>query len=835
MIYKESYIKMMANESINSFKLLSHSEPDRKLVVHLDEVYKKAKRRLEELNINFRHLKISRNEFENLLKISIYCHDFGKASSYFQKKITNGLDSVKEKKLSEHGLISAFFGYFIAMNKFNNKRLASFVFMAIRYHHLNLENADEMQRVNESDIEKVLKIFEAIKPNKKEVDKIYEKFLGIKNCMQQFEEFLKSNFPEDELEYLTRYFWYKQEYMDNDIFVFLLLFSLLIYADKQDAIFRDIKIKTIQDLKIDSNKVDLFKKIYFKDRKKTPLDEVREKIYQDLVNEFINKEVNNKNIFFIKLPTGAGKTLLLYKLALMISEKYNIQKIFYLLPFITLIEQNAQIFKELLEYMNINTNNNLIFLEKHSLSGEFELDEKSEDEYDVDIKQFLDDTLESRFIVTSFHQLFYGIFKRKNSLLKRFHQFINSVILIDEVQLIPLEHMYIITQFLKFMTEIFNCKIIVASATLPNINKEILKNSYTFKEIDKIISNDEVDKFFNRYKININLSKVYSKKSLFEKVDEKLQTKRDLLFRVNTVNIANEIYDYITSISTDYEKDNIFLLTSAIAPKIRKKIIKKIKTNTTNGNRQIVVATQLIQAGVDISLEDGFEELAPLDLLVQSMGRRNRSAEKKEMGKADVIKIAQIVNNRKFEGYRIYNQYDIKQTIKILSKYKSLTEKEIYKNRLLEEYYNLQIEIKKIDKDLKKLNFKNIDKDFALIKDAPLSYSFFMPLDENAKKLWKQLVELDKRKKEIKKDKNFWKNLKEIESEYSKIKKDVSLYVVNQNLYYWGEKKEIVNLIITKNFESALNIYLAPEEIFDKKRGLQLNKYLKDKIECLFW
>jgi CRISPR-associated endonuclease/helicase Cas3 len=86
-------------------------------------------------------------------------------------------------------------------------------------------------------------------------------------------------------------------------------------------------------------------------------------------------------------------------------------------------------------------------------------------------------------------------------------------------------------------------------------------------------------------------------------------------------------------------KENIFLLTSAVAPINRQKIIKAIKLNSSNGIQQIVVATQLIQAGVDISLEDGFEELAPLDLMIQSMGRRNRSAEKSTLGTADIIKI----------------------------------------------------------------------------------------------------------------------------------------------------------------------------------------------------
>jgi len=121
-----------------------------------------------------------------------------------------------------------------------------------------------------------------------------------------------------------------------------------------------------------------------------------------------------------------------------------------------------------------------------------------------------------------------------------------------------------------------------------------------------------------------------------------------------------------------------------------------------------------------------------------------------------------------------------------------------------------------------------------LIANAPLSFSFFIPLNQDAVYIWKILVELDKKKRAIKQDKNFWKNMKEIENEYSKIKKDVSLYTVNQNFYYRDTKKETA-LNIIQNFESALGIYLASDEIFDTQFGLQLTQYVKDKIEGFFW
>jgi CRISPR-associated endonuclease/helicase Cas3 len=821
---------MMTDDFISSFKIVSHTEPERKLIVHLSEVYKKAKCRFSQLNIDFNKLHVTEQEFEKILKITALCHDFGKASIFFQEKIKQEKfdKNVKLDKLSQHGLISAFFGYFISFKLGLDKRLASFIFMAIRYHHLDLCNVEDMQKVERIKIKSVLQIFDGIKQNSDEVDNVYNYFFDINGITVDFENFLISNFPNNGRG-KEMFFWQKS-YKENDIFIFMLLFSLLIYADKEDAIFRDIGIKSLPNLQINSAKVEEFKEEYFKTKDKTPLDNVREKVYQSIISEFNNSDVKNKKIFFIELPTGAGKTLLLYKLALQIKEEQKYQKIFYLLPFITLIEQNADILKNLLEFMDIAAEDNRIFLEKHSLSGEFTT-EYCENEYDIDKKQFLLDTLESEFIVTSFHQFFYGIFKRKNALLKRFHQFSNSIILIDEVQLIPLELMYPLTQFLKFMSEIFGCKIIVASATFPNIKKCLLRDSYTFNTVSNILSTDENERFFNRYEISVDIDKSYTIEELYVKIDEKIATKRDLLFRVNTVNTANDIYNYLISKKIDYEEENIFLLTSAIAPIDRKRIIKNIKSNSQKKVKQIVVATQLVQAGVDISLEDGFEELAPLDLIIQSMGRRNRSAEKDGIGRADIVKI---VNKNGYKGYKIYNQLDIKYTVEILQKYKTITEQEIYKNKLLDKYYNAQVEIRSIESYFDKLDFKKIDEEFILIPNS-FSVSFFIPLDEKSQNLWRVMAELDKRKKEIEQDKNFWKNMKIIESEYSKIKKDINLYVVNQNIYYDGDKKAAVMNTINSNFPKALDIYFAKSDVFDNKLGLQLKQYLKDNMEGLFW
>ena len=91
-------MQTMTDDFINSFNLISHTEPNRKLIVHLGEVYNKAKKRLDELTINFKMLSISSEQFEKLLQITVFCHDFGKSSIFFQDKLHKKTLTQKEKK-----------------------------------------------------------------------------------------------------------------------------------------------------------------------------------------------------------------------------------------------------------------------------------------------------------------------------------------------------------------------------------------------------------------------------------------------------------------------------------------------------------------------------------------------------------------------------------------------------------------------------------------------------------------------------------------------------------------------------------------------------------------
>jgi len=731
---------------LDSFKLLSH--PDTLLIKHLADVAKSVKRRVDNLKID--------KEGKDLAIKAALMHDFGKASIFFQERLKTG----KKSRFSNHGLISAFFGYFITKNPY--------VFMAIRYHHLNLEDCEDMTRVSEKEKEVLLEIARNID---KEVEEIYKVF-RIEFKLDDFIEFLEEKIDD---------MWgFDIEVEEKDFWDFLVIFSALISADKENAIFKgdveEIKIKLSSDF------VDYYKQKHIK--KRYEIDEVREKIY-NVVSNLDTKY----DAYFLELPTGAGKTFSLINLAL----KFN-KKVFYLLPFITLIEQNATIFKNILKENGIDVEDNRVFYEKHSLSGAFNV--KNSDEYDLDKREFLSDDFSSKVIVTTFHQFFYSFFKSKNSFLKRAINVRNSVVILDEIQAIREDLFVVIEELFRFLIEKFNCKIIIATATLPPIN---IKNSVKVK-IEDILEKDEF-KFFNRYKINLEI-KEFDEESILDFIDEKLKVSKNLLFRVNTINAANYIFDSL---------ENAILLTSAIPPILRQKRINQIKKRGG-----IVVATQVIQAGVDISLEDGFEELAPLDMLIQSMGRRNRSGEK-DKGFADVIRLK--MNG--FDGSRVYDRGLIRRTERIIRDKKIVNEEEF--RELLREYYKNVRKNREILKNLRECKFSSIDRDFRLI-DEVKSVSFFCIIDEKSEKLWEKLLELDEREKELKA--NFWNEKKEIEEEFNKIKKDVFLYVANARVY--EREYEIDN-----EFDKAIFLYKADDRVFDIEKGVSLKEFFKE--EKIFW
>lgn len=228
---------------------------------------------------------------------------------------------------------------------------------------------------------------------------------------------------------------------------------------------------------------------------------------------------------------------------------------------------------------------------------------------------------------------------------------------------------------------------------------------------------------------------------------------KSFLFIFNTIAQAQFVYNRFCKL---YEKDSpILYLSGSILPKRRKQLIQLIKRNIKYNKRQIVVSTQVVEAGVDIDLDIVYRDFAPLDSINQSAGRCNRNGEKDK----GVVKL---FNTGKHS--RIYDSTLINITLNVFKKLPEyIEERDIY---ILSNTYFKGVwesisygsnSAETLIKAIYHLELETIQKEFRLIEDESYYYNVYIPYNQQAKKLWKKYCAINtfddffKRKQEMKK------------------------------------------------------------------------------------
>ncbi|SDN71988.1 CRISPR-associated helicase, Cas3 family [Desulfonauticus submarinus] len=689
------------------------------------------------------------DNLEKVLEIALFYHDFGKSTKFFQDYLNASIINEKyegNSELTQHALISACLAAYKISNtleKIDNSLLFSLlVFLAIRKHHGNFENLDEMLVISETKWRSLEEQWNnVLEEFKKEIDNI------------PFEDL--KDFIEDLL-------WDKDSEIGklDNYFLLNFLFSILIYSDKTEVVLGP-KIDTVKFPDKIFNSVNNYKNQIFKNSEKTELNRLREDAYNiSLVN--LLKQHKNGNIFSLNLPTGAGKTLTVLNLAFnLLKNDKSLQRIIYALPFTSIVDQTEKVLKDIFNKNGLNSDDYLI-VHHHLAEAKIKLDENY---IEGDKAEFLIENWDKPFVLTTFWQLFNSIITNKNSQLRKFHNLANSIIILDEVQTIPYKYWILTNEVFKKMCEIFNIKIIFLTATMPLIFSEE-KN-----EIIPLIPKDKRSEYFSkfsRYRIEIvNHLNEINIDELFEiaKKDIKKNINKSFLFVFNTINTSIEFYNKIKS---EFSDKKLIYLSSNILPIERQKRIAKIKNNSKD---KIIVSTQVIEAGVDIDLDIVYRDFAPLDSIIQSSGRCNRNS-KKEIG---VVKVFKLRNCRgKYDYSYIYSGLSVNATDLVFKNKDKVDESKVLE--LINEYYckikensstNFSNEILIA---MKNLNYEEVSNKFKLIDEIP-SFSMFFEIDERAKKLlkiFKEIMNINDRY--------------ERKSEFLKIKSDFYRYVLSVKL-----------------------------------------------------
>lgn len=523
----------------------------------------------------------------------------------------------------------------------------------------------------------------------------------------------------------------------------------------------------------------------------TDINILRSEIFCEVEEKI--KANTDENIFYLEAPTGSGKsnTAINASFKLMQHDK-RLQKIFYIYPFNTLVEQNLETLEKVFAD-NEDIKQNIAVINSITPIKVSEKDLNDNEEKDVYQKALLDRQFLNYPMILSTHvSLFNIIFGNRQSDVLAFYQLANSVIVLDEIQSYKNKIWAEIICYLKELAKMFNIKIIIMSATLPDLD---ILSRFQAQAVDLLENSSRffaVDCFKNRVKLNYDLLKV-DKDSILDELKthlkQYLKSDKKILIEFIKKKTAHDFWVDLQE-NEDFKDVQIEYLSGDDSIAERKRILDKVKKAT---DTIILVSTQVIEAGVDIDMDIGYKNISKLDSEEQFLGRINRSCKKE--GIAYFFEVDEASN--------IYKD-DVRLSESIVLK--DVNMQKILELKLFDEYYKKVLEttmgkysyhFDEFIKDISDLNYESISTHMKLIDDTQDMVQIYLVrtlcvdgeiLD--GKQIWDSYVDL-------------WENGRKTMS-YAEWKIELSRITSKMNNFIYQVSKH--NLRIGKFYEQMGNI-----------------------------
>ncbi|MFB9276427.1 CRISPR-associated helicase Cas3' [Cohnella cellulosilytica] len=320
-------------------------------------------------------------------------------------------------------------------------------------------------------------------------------------------------------------------------------------------------------------------------------------------------------IYTLSIPTGGGKTLASLRYALRHAIDYGMKRIIYIVPYTTIIEQNAADVRSIL-----GDDGNL--LEHHSNVAQDGDDEDEDEDGRITVRQKLKlakDNWDSPIIFSTLVQ-FLDIFYAKGSRnIRRLHNLSEAVIIFDEVQKVPTKCISLFNHALNFLKTYGKSSLILCTATQPELGfvERRLEMSADGEMIGHL---GQVVKSFKRVDIiDEATEEAYNSEKLAVFVAEKIGEVQSVLVILNTKTVVKRLFGLLESSNVP-----VFHLSTSMCAAHRKQILDQVKEHLSNEEKVICISTQLIEAGVDVSFDCVIRSLAGLDSIAQAAGRCNR-------------------------------------------------------------------------------------------------------------------------------------------------------------------------------------------------------------------
>lgn len=330
------------------------------------------------------------------------------------------------------------------------------------------------------------------------------------------------------------------------------------------------------------------------------------------------KAKSKPGLFSLTVPTGGGKTLSSMAFALEHAMIHNKKRIITAIPYTSIIEQTAKVFKygtdnddEIEERIKTG---NVLFGEDQVIEHHSNIDPEKE----TSKNRLASENWDAPVIVTTNVQLFESLFESRTSSCRKLHNIVNSVIILDEVQMLPPEYLKPILSVLRGLVEHFGVTVVLMTATQPSLIGKIGSDSNSFEGLTNVTSiiedPDTLAKDFQR--VELKMPDDLSIRTDWVSLAEELIKYSQVLCIVNTRNDCRQLHSLMP--------EGTIHLSAFMCGEERSEIISEIKHNLRNDEPIRVISTQLVEAGVDIDFPVVYRALAGLDSIAQAAGRCNR-------------------------------------------------------------------------------------------------------------------------------------------------------------------------------------------------------------------
>lgn len=445
----------------------------------------------------------------------------------------------------------------------------------------------------------------------------------------------------------------------------------------------------------------------------TPVNRVREAVYRAC----LDKAELPRGFFSLTVPTGGGKTRSVLAFTLPHAAMHGQRRVVLVLPYTSIIEQNAAVYRDILGADAV--------LEHHS--GVHQREPKKGEEVDEETERKITLAAENwnaSVVVTTTVQLFESLFAARNSRLRKLHRLARSVIVLDEAQTLPPELLVPTLEVLRFLVEDYGCTVVFCTATQPAFRSSYgdrYRGHFEGFDITEIIADPaQLYADLRRVQYEVHAEESWS----WEQVAAQMRSESQSLAIVNTVKDAQALFN-------ELDDPNAFHLSTRMCPGHRRRVLAEVIRRLRAKLPVHLVATQVVEAGVDISFPLVLRAIGPLDSIIQAAGRCNREGALNGFGRV-VVFVPK-------EGGMPPGSYQAgaDQTRMLLRKYGDIFEERLHSPDLPPEYFQLLYGTQNLDKHgIRQLEesgqFRETERRYRFIEETVGVVVPYLPQDDDA-------------------------------------------------------------------------------------------------------